>query len=579
MNRLATSSNVFAAAGLFGLLLALALVAGSPARALDPAIPAELVYSNGGRIISVGADGSGRNVLTNRGKVVPPGLEGRFGDAHPEVSPDGSKLLFSRIGNYSTRILVADRDGSNAKRIFTGGNSGFDAPTWMPDSQSIAVARQYYRKGKDLNTVVVAGLDGEIQRTVFRLPPHLQGNLKEDLATFRRASAIDVSSDGAQMLVTVDNPYENDRKYLQMVDLATGADHLVSRKAYEGSFSPDGSEFVYVSSAGNRGRSCADLDENVCITQGDLMIGRTDGSASARLLLESAGAERNPSWSPDGLRIAFGSNRNLPEDAAATEIYTIAADGSCLTWLTNGTPESVEPSWVPGVSNVSDPGACGAAGRPPRTEVEPADSGLAPLSTQLWAGPATGGRLLTWSDSFLGAFLQYHDCATFEEASCLEPIEIYGFATCYLTGILPFAINRSARGGIERRRGVAVAETTRGPYREIDVFSGSGIHTISADPDAVTFRELREVFDDLRPLDSTEVPARLPKFMVPRADIRLMKLIQRRVKSRGSVGRAADSLDIGPKRVRKNLKMAQNLKKIGPYRTIKCPADPGVDLF
>ena len=48
------------------------------------------------------------------------------------------------------------------------------------------------------------------------------------------------------------------------------------------------------------------------------------------------------SWSPDGTRIAFGSNRD-----GNGEIYVMNADGSGQTRLTNNPAEDAVPAWSP----------------------------------------------------------------------------------------------------------------------------------------------------------------------------------------------------------------------------------------
>ena len=61
---------------------------------------------------------------------------------------------------------------------------------------------------------------------------------------------------------------------------------------------------------------------------------------------EQTGASREKavvtSWSPDGSRIAFSSNRDGNFD-----IYTMSADGSGLTRLTNHPASDKDPVWSP----------------------------------------------------------------------------------------------------------------------------------------------------------------------------------------------------------------------------------------
>ena len=64
-----------------------------------------------------------------------------------------------------------------------------------------------------------------------------------------------------------------------------------------------------------------------------------DGSGQTRLTDNQAGAS-DPSWSPDGRRIAFVSYRD-----GNREIYVMNADGSGQTRLTDNPAWDISPSW------------------------------------------------------------------------------------------------------------------------------------------------------------------------------------------------------------------------------------------
>ena len=66
-----------------------------------------------------------------------------------------------------------------------------------------------------------------------------------------------------------------------------------------------------------------------------------DGSGITRLTHDEFG-DAMPSWSPDGKRIAFASDRNWKSD-----IYVMNADGSDLTRLTDDFRLDFAPVWSP----------------------------------------------------------------------------------------------------------------------------------------------------------------------------------------------------------------------------------------
>jgi Tol biopolymer transport system component len=74
-----------------------------------------------------------------------------------------------------------------------------------------------------------------------------------------------------------------------------------------------------------------------------------DGSNPQRLTKEDNAADRYPTWSPDGGRIAFASNRD-----GNFEIYTmVAADGSDQENLTNNPARDFAPAWSPAATDTN----------------------------------------------------------------------------------------------------------------------------------------------------------------------------------------------------------------------------------
>jgi hypothetical protein len=73
----------------------------------------------------------------------------------------------------------------------------------------------------------------------------------------------------------------------------------------------------------------------------DLYTLGTDGSGLFDVMPDAI-EERNPSWSPDGTRIAFDSSRSGNQD-----IYSIAPDGTALRRLTDAGAAESDPDWSP----------------------------------------------------------------------------------------------------------------------------------------------------------------------------------------------------------------------------------------
>jgi dipeptidyl aminopeptidase/acylaminoacyl peptidase len=96
--------------------------------------------------------------------------------------------------------------------------------------------------------------------------------------------------------------------------------------------SPDGSWLVFTTSG----------------VQEDLFVSRVDGR-DYRRLTDDPFRDRGPSWSPDGSRIAFYSDRSGTYD-----LWTIQPDGSSLVPLTQGTGNPGFPVWSPRGDRVAE---------------------------------------------------------------------------------------------------------------------------------------------------------------------------------------------------------------------------------
>ena len=72
-----------------------------------------------------------------------------------------------------------------------------------------------------------------------------------------------------------------------------------------------------------------------------ICVMNADGSEQTGLT-SSRGDDSWPTWSPDGKRIAFASDRD-----GNWEIFVMEADGSGESNLTNNRHDDMQPSWTP----------------------------------------------------------------------------------------------------------------------------------------------------------------------------------------------------------------------------------------
>ena len=105
------------------------------------------------------------------------------------------------------------------------------------------------------------------------------------------------------------------------------------------SWSPDGRRIAFTSLKDEGKRQIYVMD--------------ADGGNQKNLTLNPFFSERNPSWSPDSKRIAFVSDREVDGNY---EIYVMDADGGNQRNLTNNPNDDTEPAWFDPAFAVSPAG-------------------------------------------------------------------------------------------------------------------------------------------------------------------------------------------------------------------------------
>jgi len=243
-------------------------------------------------------------------------------------SPSGKQIAFARAvysGVFVTRaaIYTMNADGRGKRSLTPKGVNG--EPSWSPDGKQIVFSTLDF--GHEATISVMSASGGHV-RKLLTTPLPCKGFCAIQLgsATFSpdgmriafiwvktlRAAIFTMSAGGGDLKQVT--PWSADRV----------ADKI--------DWSPDGSRIAY-SSPGIG--DVAGVSSNVFTV-------RTDGTGLVELTKSRGGKVNNglDSWSPDGKKIAFVSNRS-----GTYEIYVMNADGSSVTRVTHG-PESHRAAWA-----------------------------------------------------------------------------------------------------------------------------------------------------------------------------------------------------------------------------------------
>jgi hypothetical protein len=242
-------------------------------------------------------------------------------DTDPEVSPDGSRVVFVAGNNASSEIWVMKLDGSGLTQLTSNGSID-TSPTWSPDGTKIAFSSNYptVGTGGDLE-IWVMNSDGSnaVQITSNTVADTAPDWSPETLPGGVRIAWSSNLNNLGQEIWTM-KPDGSDQVRLT---LSAGANQTPK-------WSPDGTKIAFTSSR--------DGDN-------DILLMNVNGSSQIDLTTASDPNNRQdvaPSWSLDSTHIAFSSTR---VSSPNYDIYTMLAEGTGSLNLTGGVGNNGTPDW------------------------------------------------------------------------------------------------------------------------------------------------------------------------------------------------------------------------------------------
>ena len=255
--------------------------------------------------------------------------------SYPYWSPDGSKIVFqsNRLDDNS-EVYIMDSDGQHIERITY--SEGFDeAPIWSPDGNSIL-----FTTNRDGNhEIYIMDVNGENQRNLTDHPaydghPNFSQDGQKIIFNSSRIMSPNHSVDSSFTRTSNIELYEMNLDGSNV----TRVTNYPSWDTYP-DISPDGTKIAF------RRRTVVNIMGEE-IGNSEVFIANRDGSEAYNI---SNHPEHDgwPSWSPDGTKLAFASERERGQN---WQIYTIKLDGTELTRLTEFDSQGAEfakPQWSP----------------------------------------------------------------------------------------------------------------------------------------------------------------------------------------------------------------------------------------
>ncbi|MEE9131991.1 MAG: S9 family peptidase [Gemmatimonadota bacterium] len=272
---------------------------------------------------------------------------GKVRDRHPVWSPDGTTIAFvsDRSGD-DPQVYVIPVDGGEARALTEMENGAFD-PVWSPDGDKLLF-------GSELTTRELEAAAGRSDTSISAVEGAAADTaMWGSIDAIRNWLAKNAENEEPAVITRLDfqgerqlNPIES-WAHIFIIDLREKKPRRLTDGPYDfrdPSFSPDGKRIAFVA------KITGDIPPDYSVKT-DLYVMDMDGGEPRKLDIPER-AISEPSWSPDGSSIAFAGRDTADRSAANTEIGVIefpsGEEAVEVTWLTRALDRSARQyCWSP----------------------------------------------------------------------------------------------------------------------------------------------------------------------------------------------------------------------------------------